>query len=140
MNNTASDNIIIMNNLRSCLHYWIYNDPSKIQLLIDYINTDDLVITQDINYDEKSVTLKIKKMNMKKIPKFANDVSFYYGVINSGYLKFLNDERVKNTELPSGISVFKDLPEYKYLMENIKLISLIYNINIISDISIILYL
>lgn len=141
MNNmTSSNDIVVMNNLRSCLHYWVYNDPSKIQLLLDYINSNDLIITQDINYTDKSITLKIKKMNMKKMPKFSNDVLFYYGIINNGYIKFLQDENVMNTVLPDGKLTFKDLDEYKYLMADTNRVSLLYNINIISDISIILYL
>lgn len=136
-----TNNINIMNNLRTYLHYYTFNGPTNMQLLIDYINmNNEVVVVQDINFEKKAITLKIKKMNMKKIPKFVNNVSFYYTIFNEGYLRFLKDDRISNSYIPDLNVTLKETVEYKSLMSNPQNTSMIYNINVIGDSSIIFYL
>lgn len=136
-----TNNINMMNNLRTYLHYYTFNGPTNMQLLIDYINmNNEVVIVQDINFEKKAITLKIKKMNMKKIPKFVNNVSFYYTIFNEGYLRFLKDDRIANSYIPDLSVTLKETVEYKSLMSNPQNTSMIYNINVIGDTSIIFYL
>lgn len=136
-----TNNINIMNNLRTYLHYYTFNGPTNMQLLIDYINmNNEVVVVQDINFEKKAITLKIKKMNMKKIPKFVNNVSFYYTIFNEGYLRFLKDDRIANSYIPDLNVTLKETVEYKSLMSNPQNTSMIYNINVIGDSSIIFYL
>ena len=129
--------IKVMNDFRTFLHLNIYNN-TNITRLISFINKEyDLVSIQDIT--DNRVTLKIKKMNMKKISSYNNDVVFYYNIINKAIIDFLNQDDI--------ISIIRNSNDENILyaldnnlLSNPNLINLLYNIVVIDDTSIMLYL
>lgn len=122
-----------MNELRTYLHTNIYNTDT-ISLLIEYINRDiDVVSVQGIDESRKVVLLKIKKMNMKRLPSYNNDVLFYYNIFNKGFilfiqniLSYIQDNNIKNI--------------IESLLQNPQNVNLLYNINVIDDSNIFFYL
>lgn len=123
------DKIREMNELRKLLHLNIYN-RSNMELLIDYINNgNELLTIQDIDTTRNVVVLKIKKMNMKKMPLYRNNVMFYYDIINAGLSRFLQE----NIQQINSIDISN-------IINNFDCINLLYNINVIDDTSILLYL
>lgn len=120
-----------MNILRTYLHQHIYN-AEIINTLIDYINTGiDVFTIQNIDESKNSVLLKIKKMNMKKLPSYSNDVLFYYNIFNNGFIKLIQS-------IEPSDNMIKDI--IYCLLHNQQNVNLLYNINVIDDSNIVLYL
>ena len=127
--NLKSDNdMYTFGNIRVLFHNTIYNDSLCITTLTSYIQKYIDCISIEYNNERKAYYIKIKKTTMKKLSKFENSSSYYYGMVNKIFREFI-------TENPAIImNAFSSYGEpnpsnlYAYLYSNMDKIILLCNI------------
>jgi len=90
--NLKSDNdMYTFGNIRVLFHNTIYNDSLCISTLTSYIQKYIDCISIEYNNDKKAFFIKIKKTTMKRLSKFENSSSYYYGMIDKIFREFISE-------------------------------------------------
>lgn len=95
VNNKQYDiNLTSINTLRYLLFTNFYSDRNYIDQMLNIIQTN--IECLDINFDPQffTVTVKIKKTAMRKMPKFKHEPNYYYMPIQNIFKQFIQANEV----------------------------------------------
>lgn len=95
VNNKQYDiNLTIINTLRYLLFTNFYSDRNYIDQMLNIIQAN--IECLDINFDPQffTVTVKIKKTAMRKMPKFKHEPNYYYMPIQNIFKQFIQANEV----------------------------------------------
>lgn len=95
VNNKQYDiNLTSINTLRYLLFTNFYSDRNYIDQMLNIIQAN--IECLDINFDPQffTVTVKIKKTAMRKMPKFKHEPSYYYMPIQNIFKQFIQANEV----------------------------------------------
>lgn len=87
-------NLTSINTLRYLLFTNFYSDRNYIDQMLNIIQTN--IECLDINFDPQffTVTVKIKKTAMRKMPKFKHEPNYYYMPIQNIFKQFIQANEV----------------------------------------------
>ena len=137
----VSENFINnITDLKTYIYDNVYNDPKCIEILIDMINKtlDPFNIEMDNDFYYKTLNIKLKKTNTKKI---TESLPYYNACDNKYYSLFANyifTDFFKDPYIISKMENYKD--SFKLSLSNPEFLVLLFNITILWDNMIVLYL
>lgn len=127
--NLKSDNdMYTFGNIRVLFHNTIYNDSLCITTLTSYIQKYIDCISIEYNNERKAYYIKIKKTTMKKLSKFENSSSYYYGMVNKIFREFITENPAIIMNAFSSYGEHNPSTLYAYLYSNMDKIILLCNI------------
>lgn len=127
--NLKSDNdMYTFGNIRVLFHNTIYNDSLCITTLTSYIQKYIDCISIEYNNERKAYYIKIKKTTMKKLSKFENSSSYYYGMVNKIFREFITENPAIIMNAFSSYGNPNPSTLYTYLYSNMDKIILLCNI------------
>ena len=126
--------------LKTYIYDNVYNDPKCIEILIDMINKtlDPFNIEMDNDFYYKTLNIKLKKTNIKKI---TDNLPYYNACDNKYYSLFANYIFIDFFKNPYVISKMENYKgSFKLSLNNPEFLTLLFNITILWDNMIVLYL
>lgn len=140
-------NIDRLTEFRLILHEVIYKDDYYMNKLINEIKNRFDIFTINLNNSNMSITMKIKKTNIKKNSNYSHTVDFYSPIITDILGTFLSDNEIiyKLKEYINSSNYYNlksnELEEIFDIIRNKNyLIMFLYNLTPILDNTIVIYL
>jgi len=126
-------------NLKIFLHEHIYdaNCGFILQQILKEISDNFNLFTLDYSNEQKNITMKIKKTDMKKTQSFEHNSSFYYQIINNILCNVFSQNKMFIESTLNRCANLNINTKYLY---NYNCISMIYNITTLSDNIVVIYL
>ena len=82
------EDVIDIYNIKLLFHKYIYSDRKYVDILMNIISRYIDLLVIDYNESTKTVSIKIKKTSMKKLPSFRHCIDFYYNSFSHIFSSF----------------------------------------------------